>query len=438
MSITVEDVAGTSYTLQASDDGKIKRFTAGSAVAITCPDTLLEGFECVLTQAGAGQLTCSPSGTATFLNKGDVKSRKINAYIAVTAEQDAVYKFNGELSIATTLVKANYAAVTDPGINDDDTQGYTEGSRWFNLSALRVFECLDSTTGAAVWKKSVMTTAEQEAVSKYQSPLVNEYNFDTGLTDVDPGSGEIAFNNATLASVTKIFASETDSKSNSVLNVLEMAQEGDILYWESKADPTNNARFTLGTITDNTNYFTFDVTLVVSNGAVLSASDPCILQIIPSGAGAGSSKFVDWTFTEDSSYVSTTSTIPEDNTIPQNTEGTEYTALNTTYTPKDAGNKLLVEVYLPLVCADTNYAIAALFRDSGADAIAVSSSSSFSAGITDDMYIMVIVDAGSTSPTTFKLRYGPQTTGNMYIGGDNSQLFSTAKKAYIKVTELKP
>lgn len=294
MAIIVEDVAGTSYSLQASDNGKLKRFTAVGAVTITCPDTLLEGFECVLAQAGTGQLTCVAGGTATFLNKADVKSRGSNAYIAVTCEQDATYKFNGELSIDTFIAPSNYAAIVDPTVSDDQTLGYVIGSRWFNITNVTVFECMDASTGAAVWEQSVLTIEERESISKYQSPLLLEMKFDTGTTDIDPGTGELALNNAVLASATQMFISETDSKGNSIINLLNLLSEGDILYWESKADPTNNARLLIGsTITDNVNYFTIDITVDGSNGAILSAAADCTVQVfLNSGTGSGTSQSI--------------------------------------------------------------------------------------------------------------------------------------------------
>lgn len=53
----IEDVASTTYTFQAADLGKVKRFTADTAVAVTFPDSLSTGFHCLWSQAGAGQIT---------------------------------------------------------------------------------------------------------------------------------------------------------------------------------------------------------------------------------------------------------------------------------------------------------------------------------------------------------------------------------------------
>lgn len=46
----------------------------------------------------------------------------------------------------------NLAATTDPGVSNDNTEGYHAGSQWFNTSAGRMWMCTDATLGAAVWK----------------------------------------------------------------------------------------------------------------------------------------------------------------------------------------------------------------------------------------------------------------------------------------------
>lgn len=58
---------GTSYTLSASDKGKIVSLSNASAIALTVPD-LGAGFACMIIQLGAGQVTISGSG-ATLRNR---------------------------------------------------------------------------------------------------------------------------------------------------------------------------------------------------------------------------------------------------------------------------------------------------------------------------------------------------------------------------------
>ena len=54
---------GTSYTLQASDNGKVVTLNNASAITLTVPSGLGAGFTCALIQLGAGQVTVTPSST---------------------------------------------------------------------------------------------------------------------------------------------------------------------------------------------------------------------------------------------------------------------------------------------------------------------------------------------------------------------------------------
>lgn len=54
---------GTSYTLQASDNGKVVELGNAAAITLTVPSGLGNGFNCTIVQTGAGQVTLSASGT---------------------------------------------------------------------------------------------------------------------------------------------------------------------------------------------------------------------------------------------------------------------------------------------------------------------------------------------------------------------------------------
>jgi hypothetical protein len=64
--VTVEDVAGTAYTVVAADLGKRKRTTNAGAVTVTLPNNLEQGFSFLLCQAGAGQVTFTAAAGATL------------------------------------------------------------------------------------------------------------------------------------------------------------------------------------------------------------------------------------------------------------------------------------------------------------------------------------------------------------------------------------
>jgi hypothetical protein len=49
------------------------------------------------------------------------------------------------------LGKSNLSATTDPGVGNDQTQGYSVGSFWTNQTGTRAWICISAATGAAVW-----------------------------------------------------------------------------------------------------------------------------------------------------------------------------------------------------------------------------------------------------------------------------------------------
>jgi len=58
--------------------------------------------------------------------------------------------------------KDNYAGSAAPGINNDETQGYSAGSVWVNIAATphEFYRCADATAGAAVWLNTTLEVGE--------------------------------------------------------------------------------------------------------------------------------------------------------------------------------------------------------------------------------------------------------------------------------------
>jgi len=82
---------------------------------------------------------------------------------------------------ATQIVRdqqPNLAAVTNPGVGNDTTQGYSVGSTWINTATKQEFTCTDATTGAAVWKS---TTIVYPATNE-DTILSGGASWDSGLT----------------------------------------------------------------------------------------------------------------------------------------------------------------------------------------------------------------------------------------------------------------
>jgi hypothetical protein len=60
---SINDQTGTTYTLVASDNGKVVVLDNAAAVTVTVPSGLGAGFNCSFVQKGAGQVSFSASGT---------------------------------------------------------------------------------------------------------------------------------------------------------------------------------------------------------------------------------------------------------------------------------------------------------------------------------------------------------------------------------------
>lgn len=75
LSDVFSEISGTTYTLQASDNGKVLRFTSNSAVTVTMPNSLSAGWNALWSQEGTGQVTFSTGSGATRRNRlGHTKS----------------------------------------------------------------------------------------------------------------------------------------------------------------------------------------------------------------------------------------------------------------------------------------------------------------------------------------------------------------------------
>lgn len=118
-----------------------------------------------------------------------------------------------------------------------------------------------------------------------------------------------------------------------------------------------------------------------------------------------------------------TTILPADDTIPQNTEGDEYMTLS--ITPKSATSRLIIDVklYGANSAAGVTVLTAALFRDSGADAIAVGWDTSSSAGVSCDIGFTHVMDSPGTSATTFKVRAGGSSAGTTTFNGAGGNRF---------------
>ena len=131
----------------------------------------------------------------------------------------------------------------------------------------------------------------------------------------------------------------------------------------------------------------------------------------------------------------TTTTIPFDNSIPQNTEGAEFLTL--AITPTSATNKLRIDVVMTWSCQASTLPCVALFQDSTAGAIAAVYSETDTVNHGECTSFTHYMTSGTTSSTTFKVRMGPHTPTQMTYNGQNGgRTYGGVMASSITITEI--
>jgi hypothetical protein len=146
-------------------------------------------------------------------------------------------------------------------------------------------------------------------------------------------------------------------------------------------------------------------------------------------------KFVQRVSSSTTTMSQSASTIPLDDTIPQNTEGAEI--LTVSITPQDATNKLWIDFFGFGSNTTAEYVQTALFQDSTANALAATSNYCLSASKTIPLNLHHEMDAGTTSSTTFKIRVGGNSGSTTVNGYDNNRMLGGVAACWIIVKEVK-
>lgn len=131
---------------------------------------------------------------------------------------------------------------------------------------------------------------------------------------------------------------------------------------------------------------------------------------------------------------STSTAIPYDNTIPQNTEGKEF--MSQAITPTSAANTLSIAIQLVSANTGSQNQIIALFQDSTANALSATSQTSVSTGNQMQHYMSYSMKANTTSATTFKVRWGSPAWTFTFNGSAWAQRFGGVCTSSITVTEI--
>lgn len=139
-----------------------------------------------------------------------------------------------------------------------------------------------------------------------------------------------------------------------------------------------------------------------------------------------------------STYGNTATTVPYDDTIPQNTEG--GLLMTQAFTPISSTSRLRIEVFIPFALSGAGAGICALFTGASANAIAAEIYAFYAVNTyMTQMRLVHDFSPGSTSAITFTVRVGSDTASGrtFYWNGDSSsRVFGGVSKVWMRIMEL--
>jgi len=65
---------------------------------------------------------------------------------------------------STIKILSNLTATVAPTVNDDNTKGYSVGSTWIDVTGKKVYTCIDSSVGVAVWNSGSVQNSFDKTV----------------------------------------------------------------------------------------------------------------------------------------------------------------------------------------------------------------------------------------------------------------------------------
>lgn len=136
-----------------------------------------------------------------------------------------------------------------------------------------------------------------------------------------------------------------------------------------------------------------------------------------------------------SAYASGSTIIPLDDSLPQNSEGTEF--MTQAITPKHAANLLFVSHVGVYSASATVHATVALFRDSTASAVAAAPLYLGAVDASSTVALIYQTQAATTTSTTFKIRGGPSSAATLgFNGRAGARLYNGACYSALAVMEM--
>ena len=272
--LRVDSIAGNVLTVQRAQEGTTALTYSGGD---QCRNFFTSGmFEQFTFEANAAQTSEANAATSA-------------AAAATSATNASTSETNAATSASNASTSETNAATSETNASTSETNAANSASS----ASTSETNASTSETNAAASATAAANSATAAANSAALGSVFSAgYNFDTTLTDADPGSGNLRFNNATPASITELYMDYEDSSATSKQNLLSVLQDGNTVIIERKDDPQSFIIvLTMDTITDETGYYKAVCTYVDHAGTLPTNGQELSVRFVPAAGGSGGGGF---------------------------------------------------------------------------------------------------------------------------------------------------
>lgn len=159
-----------------------------------------------------------------------------------------------------------------------------------------------------------------------------------------------------------------------------------------------------------------------------------MFEVLQNGSSMAVGSIVQVVNTTSSAVATGTTAIPNDDTIPQITEGTEF--ITQSITPRATTNILVIQINAVMAVAAASNIIGALFQDATANALAATSTNAATINSLVPLTLTYTMAAGTTSSTTFRFRAGNAAGNTVTWNGEAAtRRFGAIAKSSIVIHE---
>ena len=159
-------------------------------------------------------------------------------------------------------------------------------------------------------------------------------------------------------------------------------------------------------------------------------------EIADLGASFPTGHVIQHVYNQTGAVATGTTIFNEDDTIPQNDEGTEF--LTQAITPKKSTSTISIEIHIFYSQSTGTRSGIGLFKDSDADALAFTSNHVKDATSMSNMQIFYAETSGNTTARTYRVRCGLiQNSGTFTLNGQTgSRKFGGVALSTIRIMEV--